>query len=79
MNSSQAATSARHPEPIKSFGPESAKAIDCHSLAHRVHTTLYRICDEFTIETWSAELGKLYPDRIVVDLVNAMHADVGHF
>jgi hypothetical protein len=76
-NSPKATTSARRPEPIKSFGPESAKAIERHSLAHRVHTTLHKICDEFTMETWSAELGKLYPDRIVRDLVDAMHADVG--
>jgi hypothetical protein len=75
---SSPSTSPQH-SPIRSFGPESAKAISHHSLSHRVHTTLTRLCNEFTIDTWAAELSKIYPDDVVPDLVAAMQADVGEF
>ena len=65
--------------PIKSFGPASADAIEAHGLSHQVHVTLYQICNEYTVEAWYDELLKLYPDRVVTDLVAAMHADVGDF
>jgi hypothetical protein len=65
--------------PIKSFGPASANVIAAHGLSHSVHTTLYRICNEYTVDAWSVELSNLYPDRVVADLVAAMCEDVGEF
>jgi hypothetical protein len=76
---SSPSTLSHHHSPIRSFGPESAKAISRHSLSHRVHTTLTHLCNEFTINTWASELSKIYPDNVVSDLVAAMQADVGEF
>jgi hypothetical protein len=81
-SSSRAATvtsPTRSHSPIKSFGPESSRAIAHYSLSHRVHRTLHDLFEEFTMESWADELSKIFPDNIVEDLVAAMRADVGEF